>query len=152
MNKVTDIEHSLNLKSPNGEMIASNISSLKKDLEIIIAQGFENNTTFNISKIEYLPLATGYSAIISYITEDGFEGNLVKTNNPSFKISENLVVKTKNTSLRLRSSDENGGGSTFTVSCKKLGTCDCKVTAVYKNGVTTYTCGDCNNCEMTIEH
>ncbi|WP_298654068.1 hypothetical protein [uncultured Proteiniphilum sp.] len=151
INEVSANEYSLNLKSPSGEMIASDISSLKCELAIPIAEGFEANKVFTITDIKYLPLETGFSAIISYITEDGYEGNIVKTNNPSFGISKDLVVKTRNTSTRLKSGDESGGGGTITVSCKKLGSCDCKVTAIYKDGITTYSCGDCDSCEMTVE-
>jgi hypothetical protein len=148
---VDEKECSFNLKSPSGEKIASDISSLKNELVPSIAERFEVNKSFTITDIKYLPLEKGYSAIISYITEDGYEGNIVKTNNLSFNNPSDLVVKIRSGSTRLKSGSESGSGGTVTISCKKLGSCDCIVTVTYKNGVTTYSCGSCDNCEMTIE-
>ncbi len=146
------IENSLNLEAPNGEIISQDILSLKLELGKQIAENFEDDVVFNITNIEYLPLNEGFSAIIGYKTDDGFEGNIVKTNNSSFNFTSDLIVRQNVRSSRLRSGVENEGGVTMIISCKKLGSCECRVTAIRKDGKTYYSCGDCDDCEMTIEY
>ena len=61
------IENSLNLTAPSGDLISENTLSLKKELSTVIAQKHGiSGDDFQLTKIDYVPLETGYSATITY--------------------------------------------------------------------------------------
>lgn len=68
------------LEAPNGEMIATDLSALKKETEELIARQFGDDFDFEITGIEYASPSDGYLALVTYCLEDGRSSSYVKTN------------------------------------------------------------------------
>ena len=65
---VTELEESLDLKSPNGIMLARNAMDLKE----FVAKGFNvSGDEFEITDINYHEVTSGYVAIITCLFSDG---------------------------------------------------------------------------------
>lgn len=79
------IENSLNLTAPSGDLISENTLSLKKELSTVIAQKHGiSGDDFQLTKIDYVPLETGYSATITYKYDNDKEDVIIKACNVRF--------------------------------------------------------------------
>jgi hypothetical protein len=122
-------DNTFNLVAPNGERIASSISSLEKELIPLI----ENN--ISISGIEYISVTDGYSVLISYLLPDGTTGN---------------IVKIHKSQVRLKDGNENSGGTKEYKKCE--GSCNCQIqveTSTTQKPEFSCTCEPCTVVTVT---
>ena len=88
------IENSLNLTAPSGDLISENTLSLKKELSTVIAQKHGiSGDDFQLTKIDYVPLETGYSATITYKYDNDKEDVIIKACNVRFTyVAQSIVI------------------------------------------------------------
>lgn len=138
------IENSLNLTAPSGDLISENTLSLKKEISAVIAQKHGiSGDDFQITKIDYVPLETGYSATITYKYDNDKEDVIIKAYNIRFTyVAQSIVIPDdKGRSVSNRS---------ILISCKSE-TCSCKPVVTF--GIDPelhYTCEGCDDCSLII--
>jgi len=121
-------ERTLSLETANGKQLASNISTLKKELSVIVAEQFGGiDIDFTITEIEhFLVNDKNYIALISFRTNNGMENSII--------ISDVSFGNSNETYLRLKNGNESESGGTYAYSCSKNSdnpcTGTCKVTFV----------------------
>jgi hypothetical protein len=149
---ITSKEAVLSLKAPSGVNIASNITALKSEASEVVSKKFNAKVNFEITDINYLPVKTGYAAIISYKTQEGISSNYAVFNGVKFKIVSQSIKTDVNTSNDL-SSLENSMLSTAKIKivCSRIGTCECKVegTVDMNTGIITWRCS-CEQCAAEV--
>jgi hypothetical protein len=145
-------ELSLNLKSPKGYVISQSVSSLRQEISPMIVELYGESKIFEITQIEYFDLEEGCIATIHYKTNDGFISAILKTNILTGTYDSNLhVQEIKSKRILLRSGEENSAKlNSMLITCRRLGECPCIPTFTTSGAIVHYSCGDCNNCEMTI--
>lgn len=80
IDSVKESKDNLVLEAPNGEMIATDILSLKDEMRELVARQFGDDFDFEITDIEYVEPDDGYLALITYRLADGRISNYVRTN------------------------------------------------------------------------
>jgi len=146
-------EELLNLKSPNGEMIAFDVQSLKAEAAYVISESYGVDKKFELTHIDYLDVnGKGYVATVYYCTEDGDEGSFIKLSGVEYKcVNAMKSVKFSFSNLE-KTRSEGGGGTDVTITCIKTGacsctgTCNCRPVSKVVNGVVTVGCGECDRC------
>ncbi|MFM6954266.1 MAG: hypothetical protein ACKOWL_04710 [Sphingobacteriaceae bacterium] len=127
------------LKAPSGVAIATTSDDLLKVAQETVA----SSSSLEITKVDYLPVKTGFAAIVWYKTKAGAAGNFAYVRYPKVEYNaKKLVVKRGGVTSQLVKGD-------ITVSCN--GTCGCVVSGEIKpDGTITFKCG-CTDCTATIK-
>lgn len=128
------------LKAPSGVSIAANSHDLMK----VALETVSETSGLEITKVDYLPVKTGFAAIVWYKTKAGAAGNFAYVRYPKIEYNaKKLVVKRGGVTSQLVKGD-------ITVSCN--GTCGCVVSGEIKpDGTITFRCG-CSDCTATIKN
>lgn len=128
------------LKAPSGVTIATNSDDLMK----VALETVPNAKDLKITKVDYLPVKTGFAAIVWYKTKAGAAGNFAYVRYPKVAYeAKQLVVKRGTANSQLITGD-------ITVSCN--GSCGCVVSGEIKpDGTITFKCG-CSDCTATIKN
>jgi hypothetical protein len=128
------------LKAPSGVSIAANSDDLMK----VALETVSETSGLEITKVDYLPVKTGFAAIVWYKTKAGAAGNFAYVRYPKIEYNaKKLVVKRGGVTSQLAKGD-------ITVSCN--GTCGCVVSGEIKpDGTITFRCG-CSDCTATIKN
>ena len=149
--EITEIESSLNLRSPNGDKIAPNISSLKEEVSISLAERFGIDKDFNITNLEYASVKEGYAVQIFYTTSEGTLGAVIKTNIMSASYPPDLNVKNDLPRLKKKGDENTASLNGMIITCKNLSDrCSCIPTIKTNTGFgIVFDCGKCDECEMT---
>lgn len=138
------IESSLNLTAPSGELISENTISLKKEISAAIAlkHGIDGDD-FQITKIDYVPLKTGYSATITYKYDNDKEDVIIKAYNVRFTYTAQSIVIPDD-------KGRSAGNRSILISCKSE-KCSCKpVVTLGVDSELHYTCEGCDDCSLII--
>jgi hypothetical protein len=115
-----DSGRALDLRAPNGEQIADNISSFKEEVSFVIENIYGERKEFEIVKLEFIPdISKGYVADIEYETYDGIRDSYFKVHGLEeySVLTSGMLVMSK---IRLKNGTESGetsGGSNYY--CKK---------------------------------
>lgn len=127
------------LKAPSGISIAANPDDLMK----VALETVSETSGLEITKVDYLPVKTGFAAIVWYKTKAGVAGNFAYVRYPKVEYNaKKLVVKRVGVNSQLVNGD-------ITVSCN--GTCGCVVGGEIKpDGTIIFRCG-CSDCTATIK-
>ena len=128
------------LKAPSGVAIAANSDDLMKAALETVSE----TSGLEITKVDYLPVKTGFAAIIWYKTKAGDAGNFAYVRYSKIEYNaKKLVVKRGGVTSQLVKGD-------ITVSCN--GSCGCVVSGEIKpDGTITFRCG-CSDCTATIKN
>jgi hypothetical protein len=128
------------LKAPSGVRIAANSDDLMK----VALETVSQTSGLEITKVDYLPVKTGFAAIVWYKTKTGAAGNFAYVRYPKIEYNaKKLVVKRGGVTSQLVNGD-------ITVSCN--GSCGCVVSGEIKpDGTITFRCG-CSDCTATIKN
>ena len=128
------------LKAPSGVSIAANSDDLMK----VALETVSETSGLAITKVDYLPVKTGFAAIVWYKTKTGAAGNFAYVRYPKIEYNaKKLVVKRGGVTSQLVKGD-------VTVSCN--GSCGCVVIGEIKpDGTITFRCG-CSDCTATIKN
>ncbi len=128
------------LKAPSGVAIAANSDDLMK----VALETVSETSGLEITKVDYLPVKTGFAAIIWYKTKAGAAGNFAYVRYSKIEYNaKKLVVKRGGVTSQLVEGD-------ITVSCN--GSCGCVVSGEIKpDGTITFRCG-CSDCTATIKN
>lgn len=148
---LSEYEKKLNLTSPNGIKISSSLSSLKKDIEFIIAERKEINTKVDITNIKYSPIENGYLASIDLIYE-GRKISIIKTD-LSFEMGKGIATRSLEKIKRTRTRNEiklEIDGRTHYIWCEDTENCECQPKVERREGSIKVTCPG-NNCKCTIK-
>ncbi len=151
----TDIikQEELKLKSPSGLLIANDFNELKAIAIPLVNSHSPSDTIFSITKIDFFDTKTGYAAIVSYKTLNGYENNfaLVKDVKVAYTASLIKTVNTKNSAIKdVETNIQNQSNAEVTVSC--AGSCGCRVEGTIKtDGTITFGCS-CTECTATIKY
>jgi hypothetical protein len=164
----------LSLVAPNGNQIARNISSLKKEAGMIVAKQFGHDLDLEITDIKYYPINSNYLALVYYKLENGTIMNYGKTNDVGLinQIeAKSLVISSNNfsmvnkreystllecDSLNIKSAEETNGS--FLMYCSSIS--NCKPCQLVVATTTTRSIGGkqivkcdntCADCRMTVE-
>lgn len=141
------VGNEISLKSPSGIYIASDIGELKQIVATQLQLG-SNTTGIKILKISYLPVETGFAALIDY-SHGGNQGNLAYADYNKIRYeSSSLTVSNPSGRMQENISDDDGGKVTVTCS----GTCDCRAQGtISPDGTITFGCS-CSACTATITY
>jgi len=128
------------LKAPSGVTIAANSDDLMK----VALETVSETSGLEITKVDYLPVKTGFAAIVWYKTKTGAAGNFAYVRYPKIEYNaKKLVVKRGGVTSQLVKGD-------ITVSYN--GSCGCVVSGEIKpDGTITFRCG-CSDCTATIKN
>ena len=141
-NKQGDLanQQQLLLKAPSGISIAANSGYLMK----VALETVSETSGLEITKVDYLPIKTGFAAIVWYKTKAGAAGNFAYVRYSKIEYNaKKLVVKRGGVTSQLVKGD-------ITVSCN--GSCGCVVSGEIKpDGTITFRCG-CSDCTATIKN
>jgi len=145
---ISEHERTLSLETANGKQLASNISTLKKELSVTVAEQFGGiDIDFTITEIKhFLVYDKNYVALISYRTASGIKNSII--------ISDVSFGKSNGTYTRLKSGNESGsGGDTYKYTCSTRSGWICPVGCfVYWNFENPEPGCSCNDaCEMKKE-
>jgi hypothetical protein len=127
----------LNLVTPTGEQLATNVNELNSWTARIVSSKFSQYKNFEVTSIEYLKVSTGYVAKINYLV-DGLSSNFyyvgttpAYTNNPVSGRLENMSQCTK-----------------WEISCS--GSSCCTPSFNLNTGAASCTCSDGGNSGCTL--
>ena len=138
-------EKALKLQAPSGQQVAASIQQLKAEAARVILFKYNTEQEFQLTNIEYLPVTTGYAAIVSYTLQDGTTGNYGIFQGVQFNLppSSGVGVIPQDASASKEASGK------ATICCR--GTCQCSLSATINTdtGVITVNCG-CSNCEAHV--
>ena len=131
-------EKTLKLDAPSGQHIAT-IGELKQQAAQVVLNKHGKEQSFEITSIDFLPVAKGYAAIISYRLQNGITSN--------FAVFSGVKFNVASSSITTSAAQEKDGK--VTISCK--GTCSCTLSATVNadTGVITVNCG-CSGCDATM--
>lgn len=136
----------LDLQAPSGLRITTSIQQLEAEAARVILYKHNMQQEFKINNIEYLPVTTGYAAIISYTLQDGTAGNFgmfydVKLD---FGACSSVGIVQQGSATNYNAAQQAAGKATIT--CR--GNCPCSLSAVINTdtGTITVNCG-CSGCE-----
>lgn len=145
---ISDKEKALQLQAPSGQLIAATIHALKAEASEIVLNKF-GKQDFQLTQIEYLPVTSGYAAIVYYQLEDGTTGNYGNFSEVKYVVPlplETVTIPQKNKGV-----SNPGENAKVTISCVKKGSCECHLSATINadSGVITVSCG-CSTCDVRV--
>lgn len=171
-------ESDISLVAPNGQRIAEDMTSLEKEVSMMVAKQFGDDLKFNITSIEYAPVDKGYLALINYSLYDGRSSNFAKTNNTKVLTNSPADIvhyKRPMDNLRFEKTDDNAitlhgevqtrstnTGENYSFVCKSATNCkpcQVKIVSVKKDyltdtedgSTTKISCSDrCTDCKLEV--
>lgn len=100
-NEVANLEtEKISLVAPNGERIAQDMATLKKETARIVAKQFGNDTSFKITDVEYASVSDGYLALINYELDNGEKSSYAISNSRAVLTNsaiDTLIIEGTNT-------------------------------------------------------
>lgn len=146
--------NNISLIAPNGDAIASTLTDLEKEITPIISEYSEIDENIEISKIQYASIKMGYIATIYYMTPDGKEKVIIKTNGVPFSIKMGDTIKEVKRNKRVHTRTENKAelNGMYIICSHPSPKCECIPTFTTRNdGGVSYTCNKyCKDCNAEV--
>jgi len=138
-----NLDSKISLKAPSGVIIACSLDELIQFASATIEPSLKTNIKdMKILAINYLPVKSGFAAIIEY-TINGVESNFAYVDYPKVAYSATTLKSAKMPGIVPNRQQ-------VSVSC--AGTCGCRVEGMIKpDGTITFGCS-CTDCTATISY
>jgi hypothetical protein len=137
-------ETALNITAPSGTQIANSAKKLQEQTASMLTERFGIHQNSTVTSIDYLPVAEGYAATITFQLDDGQTGSYAVISGNNLR-----RLTPSSTSFVITPGSENFNAAQYLLVC--TGTCSCRAAMSYnrRTGDLSYSCG-CDECTGTI--